>query len=169
MGYLILFTALSIGTGIGLPRQIAALTAGYCFDYWIGFSLALSATTLGCFFSYQIAQMALHQRVHRRYPVHTAKVHSFLSTSTFIKALIIRILPLGSNFLTNLIAGATNIPRSPFIIGSCVGFIPQMLLFSLIGSGIEVAQHDQRSLAILLTGVSLILIITLYFRHKKTS
>ena len=166
-GYLVLFTILSIGTAIGLPRQIAALSAGYFFSLTIGFTLALTATTLGCVLTYHLSQFGLYQFVHRKFPTKSAAVENFLSESTFSKALLIRLLPLGSNFITNIVAGATQAPRLSFFTGSCLGFIPQMLLFSAIGSGIAISAADQKKLSLTLAFAAIVIGVYLYLSHKK--
>lgn len=166
-GYILLFSILSIGTALGLPRQIAALSAGYFFSLTIGFTIALTATTLGCMLTYHLSQFGLYQFVHQKFPEKTKAVETFLSNSTFSKALLIRLLPLGSNFITNIVAGATRTPRLSFFSGSCLGFIPQMILFSAIGSGIAISAADQKKLTFTLALIAISIGIYLYLRHKK--
>ena len=157
---------LSIATGFGLPRQVAALTAGALFSFTVGFIIAWLAATTGCLLTYYIANYGLYGWVNKRYPDKTQAIHNFLSQQTFVKALVIRILPLGSNFITNIVAGATKTPLVPFTLGTAVGFIPQMILFTLIGSGVVLASNSSTLLAIALTVIALVLIIWLYRKSK---
>jgi len=67
--------------------------------------------------------------VQRHYPQPLAKVSLFFSHDTFLKALIIRLLPAGSNFLTNVLAGTARSPFKPYVLGTAIGFLPQMTIF----------------------------------------
>ncbi len=77
--------------------------------------------------------------IKRKFGARIQKVDDFLSRSPFNMALTIRFFPLGSNVVTNILAGVTSIPALPFIFGSTVGYIPQNMVFALFGSGVEVS------------------------------
>ena len=94
-------------------------------------------------------------------------IHDFLSESTFVKALIIRILPLGSNFVTNIIAGATRIPFTPYVAGSALGFIPQMVVFTLAGGGIKLASEQQSQLTVILVLIACLLGLFLWLTKRQ--
>lgn len=158
---------LSLATGIGLPRQIAALSTGMLFGAKIGVLIATAATISGCMLTFVTSRYLLAHWVYLRFPSKSQTIHRFLSSNTFTKALIIRILPLGSNFITNIIAGATRIPFRPYIAGSALGFIPQMLVFSLAGAGIKLAAHHQNYLTLALAALALALMLMLYRQHKQ--
>ncbi len=140
---LLLFIFLSLATSIGLPRQIAALVAGINLGAFIGVIVATLAATLGCLITFNVARYLLSVRVTRKYPNQLARLSAFLGKRTFLKAIIIRILPLGSNFITNIIAGVSKVSMSAYVSGSFVGFIPQMIIFSLAGSGIRLGAENE--------------------------
>jgi len=162
-----MFLLLSVSTAIGLPRQIAAFSAGYFFTFAIGVTLATLATTMGCLITYLASQHGLYQIAEKKFPAKVKSIQTFLSEATFVKALVIRILPLGSNFLTNIVAGATKTPLIPYVSGSFIGFIPQMVLFALIGSGVSISAAQQNQLTLWLGSFALGLILWLIIRHKK--
>ena len=167
LGYLLLFTVLAIGTGIGLPRQIAALSAGMLFGIKIGFAIATLATITGCILTFTVSRYLLADLVFKRFPDKSTLIHDFLSESTFVKALIIRILPLGSNFVTNVIAGATRIPFTPYVAGSALGFIPQMVVFTLAGGGIKLASEQQSQLTVFLVLIACLLGLFLWLTKRQ--
>ncbi len=164
MTYLII---ISVSTGLALPRQFAALTAGYLFSLPTGILLATIATTLGCMLTYALSSLGLYHYVQRKFPQKTAAIQHFLSDATFEKALIIRLLPLGSNFITNIVAGATQTPFHLFVAGSFVGFIPQMILFTAIGHGISISGEHQTLITTGLTIIAVMIALGLFIRHKK--
>jgi uncharacterized membrane protein YdjX (TVP38/TMEM64 family) len=84
----------------------------------------------------------------------------------FMVVLLIRLCPVGNNFLTNYLAGVTAIPLRTFLAASFIGYLPQSLIFALLGSGF--ADHPQLRLwggAALLAAFSLFFLW--YFRRSK--
>lgn len=135
---------------IGVPRQVIAFTCGYFFDVVLGVLYATFTVTIAAYMTYKMASLFQHSYIATKYKKQLIQLHNFLSVNTFSKALIIRLLPVGSNFLTNILAGIANIPLSPYILGSFIGFIPQMIIFSLVGSGIKLAESTHIIAAIIL-------------------
>ena len=105
--------------------------------------------------------------IYKRYANKCQQINLFLSKDTFIKCLIIRILPLGSNFLTNIVAGTLRIPLAPFVLGSGIGFIPQVLLFTAIGSGLAFSEHTQQQIMLVSCAAALLLTATLFVSAKN--
>jgi uncharacterized membrane protein YdjX (TVP38/TMEM64 family) len=169
LGYLAALILLAILTSIGLPRQVAAFSCGYIFGITYGTLIATLAATIGCMLTLFIAKTFFRQKVLTTYPEKLNRISAFFSTHTFSKALIIRLLPAGSNFLTNVLAGIANIKFIPYVLGTCVGFVPQMLIFSLLGAGVKVGEQQQIILSLCLLIVALIFGYWLYRKEKKTN
>ncbi|SEL49313.1 Uncharacterized membrane protein YdjX, TVP38/TMEM64 family, SNARE-associated domain [Colwellia chukchiensis] len=159
----LLFTVIvALAMALGLPRQIAAVSAGYLFGASFGTLLATLAASIGCALTFILARHFFAKRVQKKYPLPVAKVRYFFSRDTFLKALIIRLVPAGSNFLTNLLAGTANTPLRAYLLGSTVGFIPQMTIFSLMGAGLRVDGQQQLVLSLILLLIALALSGYLY-------
>ncbi|NQZ22456.1 MAG: VTT domain-containing protein [Colwellia sp.] len=167
LGFFIALAILSLLTGIGLPRQVAAFSGGYVFGTLYGTLLATSAATLGCLITLYIAKTFFRQRVLSTYPAKLNHVTHFFEKHTFSKALIIRLLPAGSNFLTNVLAGIANVKVAPYVTGTCIGFVPQMLIFSLLGAGVKVGEQQQIILSICLFGIALVFGYLLYSKENN--
>lgn len=165
IGALKLYCLLTIATALGLPRQIAAFCAGYSFAIIGGVLIATLATVSGCAISFVVAKYILHQRLVNKYPAKLNKITSFFRERLIIKAIIIRLIPAGSNFITNLLAGAANINFSQYIIGSAIGYIPQMLVFSLAGYGIRLGDRQHLIISAVLFLLALLLA---YWLYQKT-
>ncbi|MEI8646900.1 VTT domain-containing protein [Paraglaciecola sp. Hal342] len=118
---------------IGCPRQVMAFLGGYAFGFLQGALLSVSGAICGCMVSFFVARFLLKPVVRRRYASRIHSINRFVEDSPVTKTIIIRLLPLGSNFLTNLMAGVTNVKARHFILGSGLGYIPQMALFALMG------------------------------------
>jgi uncharacterized membrane protein YdjX (TVP38/TMEM64 family) len=152
---------------IGMSRQIIAFFAGYAFGFMSGALLGLLATVAGCITTFYISRRCGCSLVEGFCSRRFRKVSEYIHDNTFSMSLLIRLLPAGSNFLVNLAAGASGVRSLPFFFGSALGYIPQMLVFSLIGSGTSVDQSWQIAVAIVLFGVSAMLGVSLYRKYRR--
>ncbi|MGB1263659.1 MAG: TVP38/TMEM64 family protein [Cognaticolwellia sp.] len=166
-GALTFIVLLTPAMAIGLPRQIAALSAGFLFGVGYGVVLATVSAILGCILTLLLARKLFANLVQQHYPEPLAKVSHFFAHNTFLKALIIRLLPAGSNFLTNVLAGTARSPLKPYILGSAFGFVPQMTIFSLMGAGLQVNGQQQLIISFILLAVAILLSTYLYRKTRK--
>lgn len=164
-----LFFLLALATGIGLPRQIAAFVAGINLGAFLGVIIATLATTLGCYITYNLAHYFLNTTITQKYPKKVAALSDFLNEHTFLKAIALRILPLGSNFLANIIAGVSKVSTKAFMGGSFIGFIPQMIIFSLAGSGLSIGATNELIASIFLFIIALLIGVFLVKAHRIKS
>tara|TARA_R110000787_G_scaffold75182_3_gene166701 strand:- start:145 stop:834 length:690 start_codon:yes stop_codon:yes gene_type:complete len=166
-GALLFTLILTPAMTIGLPRQIAALSAGFLFGASYGMALATISAVFGCIMTVMLARWLFANMVQRHYPLPLAKVKHFFSHDTFLKALIIRLLPAGSNFLTNILAGTARSPMQPYILGSSLGFLPQMTIFSFMGAGLRVNGQQQLIISVILLVIALLLSSYLVRKTRK--
>ena len=168
-GYL-LFVGMACGlAAIGFPRQAISFIGGYAFGFVGGTILAVLATTIGCVLTFTYSRVMGRGLVQRNFGKRAARFESVLSESPFVTTLLIRFLPVGSNLVTNLIAGVTHVRAIPFVLGSAVGYLPQTAIFALMGSGVQVDQTSQIAVGIVLFVISGILGVYLYrmLQHNK--
>lgn len=102
----------------------------------------------------------------QRFPARVRRIDDFLSDNPLAMTLLIRFLPVGSNLATNLAAGVSRVPAVPFIAGSAVGYVPQTLVFALVGSGISLDPGFRIMVSALLFLLSGTLGVYLYRRHR---
>jgi uncharacterized membrane protein YdjX (TVP38/TMEM64 family) len=164
-----LFTFLSLATSMGLPRQIAAFVAGINLGAFLGVIVATLATTMGCLMTYWVAHYFLNAKINTTYPTKLKVLSDFLNEQTFLKAIALRLLPLGSNFLANIIAGASQVSTKAFVGGSFIGFIPQMVIFSLAGSGMSIGSTNELIASIFLFIMALVIGVFLVKIHRLKS
>lgn len=168
-GELVFIAAGALFTAVGMPRQILAFLGGYAFGFLFGTTLALIATVCGAaltlFYARGFGRGWLRQRFARR----MAQVDAFLGHSPFAMALVIRLLPIGSNLLTNLLTGLAHVRALPFLAGSALGFLPQTLIFALAGSGVNLDPELRFSVAGLLLIASTLIGVRLYRQHRQAA
>lgn len=161
-GYGLFLAAGVLVTAVGLPRQVVAFFGGYAFGVTAGLLLGALAALGGCILSFFYARLFGRSLVRRMFPDKLRRFDEFISGHPFTMTLLVRLLPVGSNLVTNLIAGVSRIPKLAFFGGSLVGYLPQTLVFALAGSGLTVGSQWQIGLSIVLLIVSALLGVRLY-------
>ena len=154
---------------IGFPRQIISFLAGYAFGLNYGVALALISCTIGCSATFFFARFVGRDWINSKFPRRLAKADQFFSANTFITTLLIRFMPAGSNFATNLVAGVSGARATIFIGSSMVGYIPQTAIFALLGSGFNINLEFRIILSIVLFLASILLGLFLHRKYKSVS
>jgi len=169
-GDLIFLAVGALLTAVGLPRQLVAFLGGYGFGFVWGTALATSAAAIGCVIAFFYARLFGRDLVQHRFPDRIKHIDDFLHDNPFTMTLLIRFLPFGSNLLTNLAAGVSSVHAAPFIAGSAIGYLPQMIVFALVGSGITLDPAFRISVSVVLFIASGALGAYLYrkYRHGKS-
>ena len=167
----LLFVAVGgVVTALAVPRHVVSFLGGYAFGLVLGTALALAATELGCVLTFFYARLVARPLVSARLGARVRRIEDFLAANPFSMTLLIRLLPVGNNFATSLAAGVSRVPAWPFLLGSLLGYLPQTVVFTLAGSGIEMGGGPRVALAVLFFIVSGAIGIWLYrhYRHGKS-
>ena len=165
-GALLFLAVGALFTALGLPRQIIAFLAGYAFGLLAGTLLGILAALLGCLVTFLYARLFGRGLLRDRLGGRAARFDRFVQRHPFAMILLIRLLPIGSNLLTNLAAGVSSARIWPFLAASLVGYLPQTLVFTLVGSGINVAPVWRIGAASVLFLGSAMLGAYLYHRYR---
>lgn len=139
-GELVFIASATLLIALGLPRQIPAFAAGYAFGPVYGTMLALGAQIIACGLDFIWARAVAREFCRRKFGTRLNWVDQRLARHPFTATLMLRLMPIGNNLLLNLAAGLTSVRMLPFILASALGFIPQTLVFALLGKG-SVASH----------------------------
>lgn len=154
----------------GVPRQSVAFLGGYAYGAVLGTALGLAAQVLGCAASYAWARLVgrawAARRMEGRFGHRLRPLRDVLAQSPFGATLALRLLPVGNNLALNLLAGMAGISAGPFLAGSAIGYLPQTVVFALLGKGVRVEGAWQLGLAALLLLVSIGIGFWLLRRHR---
>jgi uncharacterized membrane protein YdjX (TVP38/TMEM64 family) len=147
-----------LATAAGMPRQGVAFLGGYAFGAAAGTGLALLAQLLGCALSFFWARLIgrawAERRLAGRFGARLRRLRDVLAESPFGATLALRLLPVGNNLALNLLAGLAGIAALPFLAGSALGYLPQTVVFALLGKGVRVDGAWQLGLAAVLFAAS---------------
>jgi uncharacterized membrane protein YdjX (TVP38/TMEM64 family) len=153
---------------VGLSRQIIAFLAGYGFGFPKGVLLAMLAVVSGCIITFWVARLFLRGFLLKRYSERIRRVDEFIRDNTFSMTLSVRLLPLGSNWMFNLAGGVSGVHCTPFLLGSALGYLPQMMIFSLVGSGAQVDQFWQIAIAMVMLVIAVVIGTYLYRKYTRS-
>ncbi len=170
LGETLFLLAGAAATAVGVPRQAVAFLAGYAFGTVVGVGVALAAQLLGCavafFWAGAVGHAWAERRLAGRFGPRLRPVVETLRENPFGAALALRLFPVGSNLALNLLAGMSAIPAVPFLAASALGYLPQTVIFALLGKGVRVDGTWQLVLSGLLLAVSVGLGLWLMRRHR---
>ena len=162
-----LFVAIAaVGSALGVPRQALSFAGGYIFGAGWGVFFATLGTAIGCAGSFSLARRFGRAYLPIRFSKRIETLDAFISQSPFCMTLTVRLMPFGNNALTNVLAGMSSIPALGFLVGSCVGYIPQNLVFSLLGSGMRVDPLWRMSISAFLFILAMTVGIFLFRRYR---
>ncbi|MSP29307.1 MAG: TVP38/TMEM64 family protein [Acetobacteraceae bacterium] len=162
----------------GVPRQAAGFTAGYIFadefglgglTLFLALVLATLAQLLGCALDFFWARLVARNWARARLRGRLAGLERVLCGHPFTITLIIRLLPVGNNTAFSLLGGASSVAAGPFLAASGLGYLPQTIVFVLLGGGARVASWQRIALAGGLFAASVVLGLWLHQRHRATA
>ena len=165
-GELILLALGSVAIAVGFPRQAVCFASGYAFGLGMGVLLASAASLIGCVLCFVYARLLGRELVMHKFAARVTKVDAFLQGNPVTMTVLIRFLPVGSNLLTNLLAGVSSVRPLPFFLGSLIGYLPQTVVFVLLGSGLQIDPTWRISLSGVLFVASAFLGMALYRRLR---
>jgi len=170
LGETLFLLAGAAATAVGIPRQAVAFLAGYAFGTVTGVGVALAAQLLGCavafFWAGAVGRGWAERRLAGRFGPRLRPVVETLRENPFGAALALRLFPVGNNLALNLLAGISAIPALPFLAASALGYLPQTVIFALLGKGVRVDGTWQLALSGLLLAMSVGLGLWLMRRHR---
>ena len=142
LGEAIFLAAGGLATALGLPRQSVAFLGGYAFGAVLGTGLGLGAQVLGAALAYlwagAVGRGWAERRLNGRFGPRLRPMVDRLRRDALAATLALRLLPVGNNLALNLVAGMAGIGLWPFLVGSAIGYLPQTLIFALLGKGVRV-------------------------------
>jgi len=166
-GVLLFVVAGAVFTGVGLSRQALAFVAGYAFGSLAGAMLSLIAEMGGVVLAFSFARYVGRDAVARRYAGSIGRFDEFLRNNPFLMTVAVKLFPLGSNVVLNVLAGVSSVGLRPYLLGSAVGHAPQTVIFAMVAAGVATGDKLQSLLAVVLFVLSGLLGVYLYGRYRR--
>lgn len=154
---------------LGIPRQALAALGGYTFGALMGTVWTSMALVAGCALGFLYARFLAKAAVQKKFGKYIARLDAFIAYKPFTMSMTIRLFPFGNNALTSMAAGVTRVPLLPFALGSGFGYLPQTIIFALLGSGIRVEPMLRTVIAAALFVLSSFLGYYLYRKYRQSA
>jgi uncharacterized membrane protein YdjX (TVP38/TMEM64 family) len=152
---------------VGMPRQAVAFAGGYAFGAALGALAAWAAMLVGLSAGFWWARLAGRDLAARKLSGRLRSIDRFVAENPFSATLTLRLLPVGNNLALNLLAGLSGVAYGPFLAGSAIGYLPQTIVFALLGKGVRIERELQIALGVLLFAASALLGLWLLSRHRR--
>jgi uncharacterized membrane protein YdjX (TVP38/TMEM64 family) len=152
-----------IYTALGGPRQVLAFSCGFLFGGWQGALIGTLLTGVGAMLTMAVVHQLGFEWVRQKHARKIELIKAVLAEDTWIWVCVIRLIPVGSNLVTNIAAALSDLRPLAVFFGSLLGYLPQMLLFAYAGSGF--ALHDSSQLWVSLVMLVLSTGLGLYLYH----
>lgn len=162
--YLCLVVLLSTA---GAPRQALSAYGGYVFGAAFGCLWVTLGLLAGCAVTFFAVRFVLGDCVQKRLSARLRTIQTAFAENPFTVTLMLRLCPVGNNVLVNAVAGASRVPVSRFFAATFVGYIPQNLIFSIMGSGISMGSSWPLAVSCVLFFTASLFGFSLYSRRKK--
>ena len=128
------FGAFLIGGLVAFPLTILIAATAASFGPWLGFIYALIGALASAMITYAIGAMmgrdALQSILGRR----LGHIRDKIARQGVLAVATIRLVPVAPFTLVNLVAGASGIRLTPYLVGTALGLLPGLVVLSLLGS-----------------------------------
>jgi uncharacterized membrane protein YdjX (TVP38/TMEM64 family) len=129
-------------TFVLFPRPVLTILAVLAFGPWLGFAYALSGVVAAALAGYYVGR-ALPERTFKR--IAGKKLDSMkrvLQRHGFVSVSILRILPTAPFLVESMMSGVLRIPLVAYVLGTCVGMSPGLLLETVFGDQLATALEE---------------------------
>ena len=121
--------------GFGSP---VALLGGFIFDKWIGTLIVSISLTIGATCLYLFANFFLKELIEKKFEKKFSNLTQKIKKNEFLYFFIYRFVGgVPPFFVANILPILFNIKTSIYFLGSWLGMIPAIFVFTSLGSGLE--------------------------------
>lgn len=154
----IIFVGLHIfATALGVPGVILTMAGGICFGLLWGSFCSLIGATLGAIAAFSLSRYWMHGWFNRKCSQHPLlqSLNRMVRDRPFWFMLTVRFAPISPFNLLNFLLGLTHIPIQPYALGTFLGIIPGVIIYTWFGEAGYMALHGKSWLPLLLAGSAL--------------
>ena len=155
--------AFVLGGLLMVPVTLLIAATGIVFGTFPGAWYALAGSVLSAASGYLIGAMLGRDTVRRMMGARVRRLSLRVARRGVIAMIIIRTLPLAPYSVVNIVAGASHIRQSDFLIGTVIGMLPGIFLTTTFAEHLVMAIHQpsHQTLGILLIVVLLLVAVAI--------
>lgn len=117
-----------------VPGTVLTLSGGLLFGVTGGSLLTIVGATLGATGAFVVARRTGRPAVDRLVAGRVAQVDGWLADRGLVAILTLRLVPLVPFNAVNYAAGVTAVPLRDYVIGTTVGIVPGVVVYTVLGA-----------------------------------
>lgn len=155
--------AFVIGGLLMVPVTLLIAATGAVFGTFPGAWYALAGAVLSAATGYLLGEMLGRDTVRRLMGARIRRLSLRIARRGVIAMIIVRTLPLAPYSVVNIVAGASHIRQSDFLVGTVIGMLPGIFLTTTFAEHLVMAiyQPSHQTLGILMIVVLLLIAVAI--------
>lgn len=167
MAPLVLILGFVIAGLVSFPLTILVVATFIAYGSVLGFIYSLTGGILSAMAAYGVGYLAGRKIVRKLAGERLNRISKKLAHHGKLTVATVRIVPLAPFTIVNLVAGASHINFSDYVIGSILGMTPGMLAIAVLNDRAEaIIKNPSASNAIILVAVFLFVVLVGYVLSK---
>jgi phospholipase D1/2 len=163
----IVIGAYTLATLTMFPRPLITLAAVMAFGALQGFIYAMAGMLIAALLTY-LAGRALSRDTVRRFAGRRLnRLSRALRRRGLLSVIAVRLVPVAPYVVVNLVAGATRIRVSHYLLGTAIGILPGTLAATLFGDQLHSALVDPDEINYTLIGIALAVLVVAFIALRR--
>jgi phospholipase D1/2 len=150
------------------PVTVLIMATALACGPLLGFAYSLTGCLLSATLTYGLGYFFGHDIIRSLPGARLGRLSQRLAQHGFVAILLVRIVPVAPFTVVNMVAGAAHIRLRNFILGTCVGMLPGLLVMTVFGGQLEdfIRQPNGGGVFTLIGLLALLGLLTLWVRRR---
>jgi phospholipase D1/2 len=150
------------------PVMVLIAATALAFGSLLGFTYSLLGCLVSAILTYGIGYLLGHETIRSLAGAQLSHLSRRLAQHGLIAVLLVRIVPVAPFTVVNIIAGASHIRLRDFVLGTCLGMLPGLLVMTVFGDQLEDVIRDPKleTFLVLIGLLVLIVLLTVWVRRR---
>ncbi len=169
------FPVLSLAIGVGnlllVPINILLVAVAIVFKGWKGFFCGMAGAVIAALLQYYVGRFIGGHRAKERFGEKFEIVSQEIADNGLSAVVVLSLVPIAPNIVTNIVAGICGIPLWKLITGTIIGFLPGLVILNLLSREMRLLFTHQGTFGTVMIGLGLVGLLVLSSvigkRYKK--
>jgi phospholipase D1/2 len=157
-----------LGGFVLMPVTLLIAATALAFGPLLGFTYSLLGCLVSATLTYGIGYFLGHDTLRNIAGARVDRLSRRIAHHGVIAVLLVRLVPVAPFTVVNMIAGASHIRLRDFVLGTCLGMLPGLMLMTVFGNQLDdVIRDPQAKTFLILIGLmALIVFLTAWVRRR---
>jgi phospholipase D1/2 len=150
-----------------IPVTVLIAATALAFGPLLGFTYSLLGCLASAILTYGLGYFLGHETIRTLAGAKVDRLSRRIADHGLIAILVVRVVPVAPFTVVNLFAGASHIRLRDFLLGTCLGMFPGLLLMTVFGYQLQdVIRDPQAETFLVLIGlIVFIVLLTVWLRR----